>query len=143
MLTHRVLLCNEHSGQVSPGCSAQLDVYFQQFSGHIPFTGAGVPSTCTGRGDPQPSLVGQRRAVLSCALGQTLSAFLSGCFSRKSVGIKSTVLGNGLSSAELTLELGVLTKHISSAETAHKIKSWKILFFIQSSFSPLYCTQTT
>lgn len=144
MFTHRVLLCNEHSGQMSPGCSAQLGVCFQQFSRHIPLTWAGVPSTSTRREGPtpQPSLVGQRRAILSCALGQTLHAFLSGCFNVKSVGIMGTVLESGLSRAELTAELRVVTKHIS-AETAHEIKSWKILFFTQLPFFSLYCTQKT
>lgn len=52
MLTHRVLFCSEHPGQVSPGCGAQLGVCFQQFSRHIPLTYAGVPNTCTQRGAP-------------------------------------------------------------------------------------------
>lgn len=131
--SHTFLLCNEHSGQVSPGSSAQLGVCFQQFCGHIPLSCAAVPHTCTGE---QPGRA--EGAALRCALGQTLSASLCACFSRKSLGIMSTVLGNGLSRAELAAELRVLTKHIS-AETAHKINR-TMLFFTPFPFFPLVHT---
>lgn len=127
--SHTLLLCNEHSGQVSPGSSAQLGVCFQQFCGHIPLSCAAVPHTCTGE---QPGRA--EGAALRYALGQTLSASLCACFSRKSLGIMNTVLGNGLSRAELAAELRVLTKHIS-AETAHKINR-TMLFFTPFPFFP-------